>query len=83
MLTAFVRCTRAWKLEWRNVNVTSILPKATSPRQRCLRELKASTLFTVKLSFRRKQRNAIIIAPQTITTMGVDQSMFGHILICA
>jgi hypothetical protein len=31
--------------------------------------------------FRRKQKNAISIAPQTTTIMGVDQSMFRHILM--
>jgi hypothetical protein len=79
-----VRCTRAWNwfvLEWRKVKVTSDWPNTTSPRQRCRRELKASALSTVKLSFRRKQKKAMSMAPHTTTMTGVDQSMAGHSLM--
>ena len=63
------------------MNVTSVWPKTISTRHRCRRELKASTLSTVKLSFRKKQKKATSMAPHMTTMVGVDQSMVGHILM--
>jgi hypothetical protein len=43
--------------------------------------LRLSALSTVKLSFRRKQKKAMSMAPYTSTIIGVDQSMSGHNLM--